>query len=59
MAEKSNTKAMMALLSRPQMILLSSLALILLLAMVGGAFIYQRHFSVQQLVTRQFEGIGQ
>jgi signal transduction histidine kinase/ActR/RegA family two-component response regulator len=54
MAEKSNTKAMMALLSRPQMILLSSLALILLLAMVGGAFIYQRHFSVQQQTTQLY-----
>jgi signal transduction histidine kinase/ActR/RegA family two-component response regulator len=54
MAEKSNTKAMMALLSRPQMILLSSLALILLLAMVDGAFIYQRHFSVQQQTTQLY-----
>lgn len=48
MAEKSSIQEVFALLPRPQLLLVGSLVVILLSAMVGGAFIFNRQLTVQQ-----------
>lgn len=51
MAVKSNFKEVLALLSRPQLILLGSLAFVLALAVLGGTFIVNRQVAIQQETT--------
>lgn len=48
MAEKSTLKELTTLLPRTQLFLLVSLGLILVLAMLGGTFIFKRQLAVQQ-----------
>lgn len=51
MAVKSSFKEVLALLSRPQLILLGSLAFVLTLAVLGGTFIFDRQLAIQQQTT--------